>query len=132
MARAAATFLMFQEGDAEEAMNVYVGLFPGSRIRTLERYGPGEPGPEGTVKRAEFTVAGHEMMAFDSPMKHAFGFTPAVSLFIVCENEAELDAAFARLSEGGQVMMPVDAYEFSPRFGWALDRFGVSWQLSLA
>ncbi len=65
-------------------------------------------------------------------MKHGFGFTPAMSLFVECESEAELDAAFGRLSEGGNVLMPVGNYGFSSRFGWLTDRFGVSWQLNLA
>jgi len=65
-------------------------------------------------------------------VKHGFGFTPAMSLFVECESETELDAAFNRLSEGGNVLMPVGNYGFSSRFGWLTDRFGVSWQLNLA
>lgn len=74
-------FLMF-EGKAEEAMQFYVGLFEDSQIRLVEKYGPGEGGPEGSVKRADFTVAGQELIAIDSPIKHAFTFTPSVSLFV--------------------------------------------------
>ena len=65
-------------------------------------------------------------------MEHGFTFTPAMSLFVECESEAELDAAFDRLSDGGKVLMPVGNYGFSSRFGWLSDRFGVSWQLNLA
>jgi predicted 3-demethylubiquinone-9 3-methyltransferase (glyoxalase superfamily) len=54
-----------------------------------------------------------------------------MSLFVDCENAAEVDRLFAGLSEGGQVMMPLDAYPFSPRFAWVADKFGVSWQLYL-
>jgi predicted 3-demethylubiquinone-9 3-methyltransferase (glyoxalase superfamily) len=71
-------------------------------------------------------------MCFDSPIKHNFTFTPAVSLFGECEEESELDAAFARLAQGGQVLMPLDNYGFSKKFGWTNDRFGVSWQLNLS
>ena len=130
MARAVATQLMF-EGAAEEAMNFYVSLFKGSEVTRVERYGPGEPGPEGSVKRAEFTLDGHRLACIDSPMKHGFTFTPAASLFVDCEDEAELDAALARLSEGGAVLMPPGNYGFSTRFAWLNDRFGVSWQLNL-
>jgi predicted 3-demethylubiquinone-9 3-methyltransferase (glyoxalase superfamily) len=131
MARKIVTHLMFA-GAAEEAMTLYVSLFGDSGIARIERYGPGEMGPEGTVKLASFTLAGREFLAIDSPVKHAFGFTPAVSLFVECESEAELDAAFARLSDGGAVLMPIGNYGFSTRFGWLTDRFGVSWQLNFA
>lgn len=130
MAHSVTPFLMF-EGSAEEAMRSYVGLFHGSEVKRVERYGPGEPGPEGTVKRADFTLAGQHVICIDSPAKHAFTFTPSMSLFVECESEAELSAAFGQLSEGGQVLMPLDDYGFSRRFGWVNDRFGVSWQLNL-
>ncbi|HEX6986703.1 MAG TPA: VOC family protein [Planctomycetaceae bacterium] len=131
MARSVATMLMF-EGAAEEAMTFYVSLFGGSEVRRVERYGPGEPGAEGTVKRADFSLAGHEMICIDSPIRHAFTFTPSVSLFVDCESEEEQETAFGRLSEGGKVLMPLGDYGFSTRFGWVNDRFGVSWQLNLA
>jgi predicted 3-demethylubiquinone-9 3-methyltransferase (glyoxalase superfamily) len=131
MARTVSTHLMF-EGVSEEAMTLYVSLFGDSGIARIERYGPGEMGPEGTVKLASFTLAGREFLAIDSPMKHGFTFTPSMSLFVECESEAELEAAFGRLSDGGSVLMPVDNYGFSTKFGWLTDRFGVSWQLNLA
>ena len=130
MASTVATFLMF-DGVAEKAMNFYVSLFGGSEIRRIERYGPGEQGAEGTVKRADFALGGHNMICFDSPVKHDFTFTPSISIFVDCENEAELDEAFNQLSAGGAVLMPLDNYGFSAKFGWVNDRFGVSWQLNL-
>jgi predicted 3-demethylubiquinone-9 3-methyltransferase (glyoxalase superfamily) len=130
MPRKVTTFLMF-EGFATEAMNLYVSVFGGSEIQQVERYGPGEPGAEGTIKRASFTLGGQEFLCIDSPIKHGFTFTPSISLFVECESEAELDAAFNRLSDGGSVLMPVDNYGFSTKFGWLSDRFGVSWQLNL-
>jgi len=130
MARDVTTFLMF-EGRAEQAMNFYVSLFPGSRITSLRRYGPGEVGAEGSVMRAEFSLPGQRLICIDSPAKHAFTFTPAMSLFVRCESETDVDMLFARLSEGGQVMIPLATYPFSEKFAWLADRFGVSWQLSL-
>src|SRR5688500_14243386 len=106
MVRSVSTFLMFN-GQAEEAMSFYVSLFDGSRI---ERYGAGEAGPAGTAKRAQLALCGHRVMCFDSPIKHNFTFTPAVSLFVECADEAGLDAAFARLARGGKVLMPLDNY----------------------
>jgi predicted 3-demethylubiquinone-9 3-methyltransferase (glyoxalase superfamily) len=131
MARSVTTFLMF-EGKAEEAMNFYVSLFEKSEITRIERYGPGEQGAEGSVKQAAFTLIGRDFMCIDSPVKHGFAFTPSISLFVECDSEAELDAAFERLSTGGGVLMPPGNYGFSRRFGWVNDRFGVSWQLNLA
>ena len=130
MPRRVATFLMF-EGAAHQAMTFYVSLFDGAKIHLVERRGPGEDGPEGSVKRASFSLAGHELMCFDSPVKHAFTFTPAASLFVQCADERELEAAYAQLAEGGQVLMELGSYGFSTRFGWVNDRWGVSWQLNL-
>jgi predicted 3-demethylubiquinone-9 3-methyltransferase (glyoxalase superfamily) len=123
-------FLMF-EGKAEEAMTFYVSLLPNSGIADITRYGAEGPGKEGSVVKATFTLAGRQFMCIDSPVSHAFGFTPAMSIFVTCETEAEVDALFARLLDGGQVLMPLTAYPFSPKFGWLNDRFGVSWQVSL-
>jgi predicted 3-demethylubiquinone-9 3-methyltransferase (glyoxalase superfamily) len=113
------TFLMFF-GQAEAAMNFYVSLFPDARI--INR-------AEGSVKPASFTLNGQNFMCFDSPVKHDFTFTPAISIFVTCDSEAEVDRLFNALSEGGQIFMPLDAYPFSKRFGWTTDRFGVSWQI---
>ncbi len=124
------TFLMF-EGKAEEAMNFYVSLFPDAAVTGITRYGAGQGGAEGSVMHAQFTLAGQAFMCIDSPAKHDFTFTPAMSIYVQCETEAEVDALFARLAEGGQVLMPLDTYPFSPKFGWLADRFGVSWQLNL-
>lgn len=128
-----ATALMFvgpQYGRAEEAMRLYVSLFEQSRILEIERFGEGEAEPR--VKRGRFMLAGAEYAAMDSGGEHQFGFTPAISLFVDCDSEEQLDGAFAELSEGGNVLMPLQAYPFSRRFGWVEDRFGVSWQLNLA
>jgi predicted 3-demethylubiquinone-9 3-methyltransferase (glyoxalase superfamily) len=125
------TFLMF-EGRAEEAMTFYASLFDGAEIASIELYGGGEEGAEGTVKRATLRLPGQTLIFFDSPVEHAFGFTPAISLFVDCGSEREVDELFASLAEGGAVLMGLDAYPFSKRFGWVNDRFGVSWQLNLA
>ena len=70
-------------------------------------------------------------MCIDSSVKHDFAFTPAISFFITCDSEAEIDNLFAKLSEDGGVFMPPDNYGFSKKFAWVSDRFGVSWQLNL-
>lgn len=125
------TFLMF-EGKAEEAMTFYVSLFKDASVTRIRRYGPGEPGgTEGSVMQAAFTLNGQRFMCIDSSVKHGFTFTPAMSIFITTESEAEIDMLAAKLSEGGKVLMPLGEYPFSPKFTWLADRYGVSWQLSL-
>jgi predicted 3-demethylubiquinone-9 3-methyltransferase (glyoxalase superfamily) len=130
MAKQVTPFLMF-EGRAEEAMRFYISLFADGQVVSIARYGPGQPGTEGSVMHAVFTIAGQRVMCIDSAVKHAFTFTPAFSLFVDCESEEELERTFAALSDGGTVMMPLGDYGFSRRFGWCGDRFGVSWQLNL-
>lgn len=131
MSQKITTFLMF-EGRAEEAMTFYRSLFPDAEVRSLAKYGPEGPGAEGSVVHAIFTLAGQEFMCIDSAMEHGFGFTPAVSLYVDCADEAEIDRLYAALSEGGGVLMPLGNHGFSTKFGWVNDRFGVSWQLNLA
>jgi predicted 3-demethylubiquinone-9 3-methyltransferase (glyoxalase superfamily) len=125
-------FLMFQGGSAQAALDLYFATFPDSRMVRVEHWTQGEPGPAGTIKVALFTLCGREFMCSDSPMKHDFSFTPSSSTFVEFGSAAELEQAFQTLSEGGQVLMPLDNYGFSRRFGWVNDRFGVSWQLNLA
>ncbi|MFC3572014.1 VOC family protein [Streptomyces yaanensis] len=124
------TFLMF-EGKAEEAMTFYTSLFDDAGIIDVSRYGADAPGEEGTVQHATFSLAGQRFMCIDSATKHDFGFTPAVSLYVQCEDEAEIDRLYAALAEHGAELMPLGSYGFSTKFGWVNDRFGVSWQLNL-
>jgi predicted 3-demethylubiquinone-9 3-methyltransferase (glyoxalase superfamily) len=135
-------FLMFQAGDAEAAMTFYISLFDGGEITELTRHPPagpetegpesGGPGSGGKVARGAFRIAGQTVMCMDSPIRHAFDFTPSSSLFIECGSDAELERLAAALGEGGEVLMPLGDYGFSRRFTWVNDRFGVSWQLNLA
>ncbi|MBD3897248.1 VOC family protein [Halomonas sp. ML-15] len=122
--------LMF-EGNAEQAMRFYVSLFEGAEILGLEHYGPGEPGKQGSVKQAEFTLAGRRYLCIDSPVTHDFTFTPSMSLFVECESLGEFERLLEQLAEQGETLMPPDDYGFSTRFAWLNDRFGVSWQLNL-
>ena len=123
------TFLMFQ-GGCEEAVRSYVSLIADSAIDTVERWAAGEPGKEGSVKRILFRLGGTRYIALDSPAKHAFTFTPSISLFVECASEAEIDRLYAALIDGGQALMPLGNYGFSKKFGWLNDRHGVSWQLN--
>ncbi|WP_043931744.1 VOC family protein [Bacillus sp. EB01] len=124
-------FLMFQDGKAEEAMNFYTSIIEDSSITSIARYGPGEPGDEGTVFQATFSLKGQEFMCIDSNVKHKFSFTPSFSIYLICETEEELDSLYEKLLEGGEALMPLADYGFSKKFGWVNDRFGVSWQMNL-
>lgn len=93
--------------------------------------GKDEPGKEGTIKHATFIINGKQFMCSDSPAIHDWGFTPAVSNFVECIDENQLEQLFTKLSEGGQIMMPLGNYGFSQKFGFVEDKFGISWQLNL-
>lgn len=123
-------FLMFT-GQAETAISFYQNVFPDTQVEDMTKYEAGENGKEGTVKVATFVIAGQRVKCIDSPVKHDFDFTPSFSFFIECQNDDQLKTRFEKLSEGGKVMMPLDNYGFSQRFGWVSDKFGVSWQLNL-
>ena len=123
-------FLMF-EGKAEAAANLYVSVIPDSVILSIERWAAGQPGKEGSVRMARLRLGDLEVMCFDSPVPHAFTFTPASSLFLVCRSEEEIDRLSAALGEGGAFLMPLGNHGFSRKFAWLNDRFGVSWQLNL-
>jgi predicted 3-demethylubiquinone-9 3-methyltransferase (glyoxalase superfamily) len=117
-------------GKAEEALRFYAATFPRSRLVSLSHWGAGQMGTAGTVQQARLAIGELELMAFDSPPVHAFGFTPSISFFLDCDSADEVRAIFAKLADGGQVMMPVDRYPFADCYGWVSDRFGISWQLS--
>jgi predicted 3-demethylubiquinone-9 3-methyltransferase (glyoxalase superfamily) len=119
------THLMFQDGSAGEAVERYVELIPGSTIIEVT-------GPDGPGQTIRFTLANRPFIAFDSPIAHDFDFTPSMSIFVTCDTPDEVDELLGKLSAGGGVMMPLDDYGFSPRFGWCVDRHGVSWQVASA
>jgi len=113
------TFVGKRHGKAEEAINFYVSLFKDSEVIKIERYGAGEEEPQGTVKHAAFSLNGQEFMAMDSGREHPFTFSEAISLFVRCETQPEIDYFWENLSVGGE----------KSRCGWLKDKFGVSWQI---
>jgi len=110
------TFLWF-DNQAEEAANLYVSVFKNSKIGTVRRYGKAGPGPEGSVMMVNFQIEGQEFMALNGGPH--FQFTPAISLFVNCESQEEVDELWERLSAGGR----------KDRCGWLQDRYGLSWQI---
>jgi len=114
--------LMFvgeQKAKAEEAMEFYISQFPNSRIEQVERYGEEDQDPAGTVKYASFLLNGQRFMAMDSHFDHQFTFSPAISFFVKCRTQDEIDLYWENLSAGGR----------EDRCGWLQDRYGVSWQI---
>ena len=109
-------FLWF-DNQAEEAMNLYLSIFRNSRILSVSRYGDAGPGPAGSVMTATFQLEGQEFMALNGGPDHKF--TEAISLFVDCQTQEEVDTLWEKLSEGG---------EPGP-CGWLKDRFGLSWQI---
>jgi predicted 3-demethylubiquinone-9 3-methyltransferase (glyoxalase superfamily) len=109
-------FLWF-DGTAEEAMNFYVSVFKSSKVGKVTRYGEGAPAPKGTVMSATFQLEGQEFLALNGgPM---YSFTPAISFFVNCETQQEVDELWDKLSAGGE----------QQRCGWLKDKYGVSWQI---
>lgn len=109
-------FLWFND-KAEEAMNFYISIFKNSKVVGVSRYGDAGPGPKGTVMSATFELEGQRFMALNGgPM---FSFTPAISMFVSCETQAEVDDLWAKLSAGGR----------EDRCGWLQDKYGLSWQI---
>jgi predicted 3-demethylubiquinone-9 3-methyltransferase (glyoxalase superfamily) len=123
-------FLMFQGGEATAALDFYRSLFPDAKIDAIEHYGAGEPGPEGTIKLARFTIGGQSVLCSDTYVKHAFNFTPSFSFFVDCESEERVRELTDRLKDGGLELMPIGNHGFSKLFAWVNDRFGVSWQIN--
>ena len=133
MAESVHTHLMFQNGRAAEAIRRYEEIFDGDfTIDALDTYDESAPGPTGQVQLAICTMLGQRISCIDSPIQHDFDMTPAISLFVECDDNDELERLFAALSVDGEVAMPLDDYGFSRRYGWVQDCFGVSWQLNLS
>jgi predicted 3-demethylubiquinone-9 3-methyltransferase (glyoxalase superfamily) len=109
-------FLWF-DGRAEEAAHFYTSIFEHSRIGAVTRYGKEGPGPEGSVMTVTFELDGQEFIALDGGPQ--FTFSPAISFFVKCETQAEVDHFWDGLSRDGEIQ----------QCGWLRDRYGVSWQI---
>ena len=109
-------FLWF-DGKAEEAMNFYVSVFKNSKVLRVSRYGEAGPGAKGKVMSGTFQLDGQDFLALNGGPQ--FVFTPAISFFVNCETQQEVDELWEKLSEGGR----------KDRCGWLKDRYGLSWQI---
>jgi len=109
-------FLWFDD-QAEEAMNFYVSIFKNSKVLSVSRYGEGGPRPKGMVMTATFQLDGQEFTALNGGPE--FHFTEAISLYVNCETQEEVDDLWDKLSDGGE----------KGRCGWLKDKYGLSWQI---
>lgn len=109
-------FLWF-DGKAEEAMNFYVSVFKNSKVVSVSRYGEGGPAPKGTAMSVKFHLDGQDFIGLNGgPL---FAFSPAISFFVDCETQQEVDELWEKLSNGGEIQ----------RCGWLKDKYGLSWQI---
>jgi predicted 3-demethylubiquinone-9 3-methyltransferase (glyoxalase superfamily) len=109
-------FLWF-DNNAEEAANFYVAIFKNSKILNISHYGEGAPAPKGTVMSVTFLLDGQEFMALNGGPR--FKFSEAISFFVHCETQQEIDELWEKLSAGGEIQ----------RCGWLKDKYGLSWQI---
>src|ERR1700720_813155 len=111
------TPFLWYDGNAEEAANFYISIFKNSKMGRISRYGDAGPGPKGSVMSVTFQIEGQEFFALNGGPQ--FKFTPAISFFVNCETQQEVDELWEKLSAGGR----------TDRCGWLQDKFGVSWQI---
>jgi predicted 3-demethylubiquinone-9 3-methyltransferase (glyoxalase superfamily) len=109
-------FLWFDD-KAEEATNFYVSIFKNSKVGTITRYGEAGPGPKGTAMSVTFQLDGQDFFALNGGP--VFKFTEAISFFVNCETQQEVDELWEKLSAGGE----------KSRCGWLKDKYGLSWQI---
>jgi predicted 3-demethylubiquinone-9 3-methyltransferase (glyoxalase superfamily) len=125
-------FLWF-DNQAEEAVNFYVSLFGSSKVGTITRYDEKSAAatgrPAGSVMTVGFQLEGNEFTAINGgPI---FKFNPSVSFIVLSKDEKEIDTLWKKLSEGGKVLMELDKYDWSKKYGWVQDKYGLSWQTML-
>ena len=109
-------FLWF-DGKAEEAANFYTSIFENSEVTNIMHYGKGGPAPEGSVMSVAFQLEGQEFYALNGGPQYTF--TPAISFFVKCETQEEVDELWEKLSKGGEEQGP----------GWVKDKYNLSWQI---
>ena len=121
-------FLSFK-GNAKEAINFYISVFPGAKILSLEYITDEAYGKPGKILNVLFEIMGQQFMAMDMDEQHSPNFSWAVSMYINCDSEEEFDMIFGRLSEDGLIMMgPEPVLEFK-KVAWVTDKYNFTWQL---
>lgn len=125
--------MLWFDDQAEEAAKFYTSTFPDSSVGRIARYGKegfeihGQK--EGTIMTVDFMLDGHRFSALNGGPH--FKINPSISFFATYEQEGQVDLIWKKLSEGGTVLMALDRYPWSEKYGWLQDRFGVSWQIAV-
>jgi predicted 3-demethylubiquinone-9 3-methyltransferase (glyoxalase superfamily) len=114
------TPFLWYDGDAEEAVDHYVSIFGDAKVLSVVRCGDVGPGPKGSVLTIQFQLEGQQFVALNGGPQ--FRFTEAISLMVNCTTQAEIDALWSKLTDGGE----------ESQCGWLKDRFGLSWQITPA
>lgn len=121
------------DSNGEEAVDFYTSLFKNVKKHTVAHYTksqePQTGKSAGDVMAVDFEIGGRKFLALNGGP--VFKISPAISISYACESEEEINYLWAKLSEGGNELMPLGAYPFSERYGWVADKFGVSWQLNI-
>lgn len=116
------TPFFWYDGQAEEAANFYTSIFPNSQVDGIFRQGE-------KALTVGFSLNGQKFTALNGgPI---FKFNPSISIFVLLETVAEVDAVWEKLSEGGTALIPLDKQDWSAWYGWVQDKYGLTWQVSI-
>lgn len=123
-------FLMFT-GQARQAMALYERSFAAYAVLQCEEYPDDDPRLKGKIHYAVISIFDQQLAVIDSPVDHAFDFTPSLSLMVELTAPKAIRQAYDSLTQGGEILMPLDTYDFASQYAWINDPFGVSWQLKI-
>ena len=125
-------FLWFND-NAEEAVNFYTYIFENSKTGVITRYDEASAAasgrPKGSVMTAAFQLNGQDFVALNGGSH--FKFSEAISFFVYCESDERTENIYNKLIDGGSVLMPLGKYDWSPKYAWVKDKFGLSWQITI-
>jgi predicted 3-demethylubiquinone-9 3-methyltransferase (glyoxalase superfamily) len=125
-------FLWFDD-NAEEAVNFYASIFENSKVGTIARYDEASAAasgrPKDSVMTASFQLSYQDFVALNGGPQ--FKFNESVSLFVYCESDKNTELLYEKLSDGGSAIMPIGKYDWSEKYAWIKDKFGLSWQLTV-
>jgi len=135
-------FLMFH-GNAEEAMNFYTSVFENAEVVHVIRARAEDTGwAPGILQYGIFKIAGQQVICMNVPPPgsrpynvapwHEFKFNPAITIYVERDSKEDFDKLYEALTEGGEIYLPAQSYDFSPMFAWVNDRYGISWRISLS
>lgn len=123
-------FLMFT-GQAKKALSLYQRSFSGFSLVQCDEYPEGDARMKGKIHYAVINIHGQQLAVIDSPVEHAFDFTPSLSLMVEFTEVDAIRQAYKHLTRGGEILMPLERYDFATQYAWINDPYGVSWQLKV-